>query len=91
MAERGTAGAQSRHRREVDVAQPDLFVSHEAFAFEHAKLGAHGRVVRVPAEVGHHLGRGGPAAAVEDVHDLALAAAQSVLGVLKDSGHMLLA
>jgi hypothetical protein len=49
-----------------------------SFLLEDAELRAHGRVARVALQIAHHLARRRTPAAVEDIHDLALAAAQLV-------------
>ena len=45
-----------------------------ALVLEDAQLGAYGGIAGVAGELRHHVGGGRAAKAVEDVHDLALAA-----------------
>jgi len=66
---RGTAGT-------VDIAKPFFFVSDVTFVFEHAKLRANGRVVRLTGQVAHHFGGRRASAPIEDVHDLTFTAGQ---------------
>ena len=73
-------------RRQVDVAQPVVLVADVAFRFEDAQLRPHRRGVGVAGQIGHHLGGGGAAATVEDVHDLAFAAGEDGVERLR---HML--
>ena len=47
-----------------------------ALVLEHAQLGADGRVRRLSRQRRHHLGDGGTAESMDDVHDFALAPAQ---------------
>src|SRR5258705_8842302 len=81
MPQRRFAGSPARHGRTVHVAKPFFLVSYHAFVFEHAKLSADGRVVRLPGEVAHHFRGRRAAAAIEDVHDLAFTAGQGVVSL----------
>ena len=57
-----------------------LLVPDVPLVLEHPQLRADGRVVRLAGELRHHLGRSGPAAAIENVHNLPLSARQRGVG-----------
>ena len=85
-------GGRARHGRDVDVLEALLFVADVALFLEHAQLRPHGRVRRGARERLHHVPGRRAALPVEDVHDLALAAAQrgrAEFGhlVISSSGH----
>lgn len=86
VSQGGPAGGVAGDRRHVDVPQAGLLVVTVSLALEHSQLRAHGGVVGLTGQVGHHLAGGGAAAAVEDVDDLPLAAAEC--GVQR-AGHVL--
>ena len=76
MAQRRFTRGVPRYRGHVHVAQSFFLVPHVPLVFEHTELRADGGVARIARELIHHLAGRGAAAAVEDVHDLALAARQ---------------
>ena len=88
MAEGAPADAGGLGGRHVDVAQVFGFVAGVAFFFQRAELGADGGVAGTVRHVLVDFGRGGALAAVEDFHDLPLAAAQ-VECRFEVVGHML--
>src|SRR5690606_25195511 len=76
VAERRAAGLLGRHGGGVDVARAVLCVREVPLLFQDAEHGPDGRVARRVRKALHHLGGGGPFEAVDDVHDLPLAAAE---------------
>lgn len=85
MRERLLAHGLGLLRRTVDVTRAVLLVADQALLAEDAQDRAYGGVGRRIGEVLHDLGHRGLAAAVQDVHDLSLAA-REVSGV-GTSGH----
>src|SRR5215469_353512 len=78
MLNGGTLGLVARHYGHVDITQAFGQMADVALLFQHAQHGAHGRVAGGIVHSLAHFGGGGLAVAVEDVHDLPLAAAQLV-------------
>jgi hypothetical protein len=77
MTQRRLARRAAGQRRQVHEPRAVDLVADVAFLLEHAQLGPHGRVARVPRQVVHHFRGSGALAPVEDVHDLAFAAAEN--------------
>src|SRR6266704_1034857 len=78
VAERGTPRDVARNCRKINISQAVLFMANMAFFFEHAKLRADGRIVRLVRESGEHLADSGALEPVENIHDLAFAAGESL-------------
>ena len=68
----------ARHGGLVHVARPVLEVADDPLLLERAEERAHRRVARRVGDPLEHVGHCRPAAAVEEVHDLPLAAAEAV-------------
>ena len=80
VLERRPARGVARHGGGVDIAEALLVVPDVPFVFEDAQLRPHGGVVRGAGQRGHALGGRGAADAIQDVHDLALAAGEGGVG-----------
>jgi hypothetical protein len=78
--ERRAAGGGARLGGEEDVARAVRAMSQMAFFFEDAEERADGRIAGRIGQSGGDLGRGGFAAGIDDIHDLAFAAAEGIAG-----------
>src|SRR5260370_34223053 len=78
VPERGTPRDVAGNRRKINISQAVLFMADMAFFFEHAKLRADGRIVRLVRESGADLADRGALESVENIHDLAFAAGESL-------------
>src|SRR5260370_35309965 len=78
VPERGTPRDVAGNRRKINISQAVLFMADMAFFFEHAKLRADGRIVRLVRESGEDLADRGAIESVENIHDLAFAAGEKL-------------
>ena len=76
MLQRRFAGRMAGNSGGVDITRAFLVVQDVPLFFEHTKLRPHGRIVGLAGQLRHHLRGSRASAPVEDVHDLAFAAAQ---------------
>ena len=86
IVERGPAHIVAGGGGEVDVAGAVPLVAQIALGLEVPQHAAHGRVTRRVGQLLEHLDGAGAAEAVDDLHDLALAAAERAEGVVYHRG-----
>jgi len=73
---RGPPSFVRRFGRQINVSKLLFFVPQVALVLEYPQLGADGGIRRGTGQRRHHLGDGGAAEPMDDVHDLALAPAE---------------
>src|SRR5690349_21495090 len=74
------AGPVARNQRQVDIPQRLLFMPDVALLLEHAQFSAHRRVTGPVRQRLVNLRGGGAALTIHDIHELALAAAEALMG-----------
>ena len=78
VAKSGPPRDVTRHRWDIHIPQSMFFVPHVPFFFKDPELRAHRRITGLIRQLTEDLRDGGPLEFIENVHDLAFAARQSM-------------